>query len=126
MSSGNFVSIFKDKACPPSDQPPAYSDNVSLENHMVDLLLSAICTAVAPSTSGTITFTLEHSPDAAAFSAVTDSAGEVISFECTAGTACQVQILDTPLLPHIRATCIQSSTGDTIDCNLNLYYRTQK
>ena len=122
MASGNFVSIIKDVSCPKASETAHISDPVTLENHMVDLILCAKCTG-----SGTVKFTLEHSPDGSSgsFSAVTDSAGEVIEFECTTGTACQCAILDTPLLPWIRATC-QLGGEETATCNLDLYYRTQK
>ena len=122
MASGNFVSILKDVNCPKSNETIHTSDPpVTLENHMVDLLLCAKCTG-----SGTVLFTLEHSPDGSSFSAVTDSAGKAIAFECTTGSACRCAVLDTPLLPHVRATCILNGTEVTALCNLDLYYRTQK
>ena len=125
MASGNFVSILKDVSCPQAGATIHTGDSVTVANHMVDLLLCATCTVVSPSTSATVKFTLEHSPDGSSFSAVTDSAGDVIEFECTAGSACQCAIIDTPLLPHVRATCIQGGT-DNVLCKLDLYYRTQK
>tara|TARA_R100001480_G_scaffold3502_3_gene9139 strand:+ start:7046 stop:7408 length:363 start_codon:yes stop_codon:yes gene_type:complete len=120
MASGNFVSILKEVSCPKASETIHTSDSVALENHMIDLLLCAKCTG-----SGTIKFTLEHSPDGSSFSAVTDSAGEAIEFECTTGPACQCAILDTPLLPHVRATC-QLGGEETALCDLDLYYRSQK
>jgi len=125
MASGNFISILKDISCPQAGATIHNGDPVTVENHMVDLLLCAKCTAVGNSTSGSVEFTLEHSPDGDKFSAVTDSAGDAILFVCLAGSACQCAVIDTPLLPHVRATCIQGGS-DNVLCNLDLYYRTQK
>ena len=122
MASGNFVSIIKDVSCPKNSQTAHISDPVTLENHMVDFLLCAKCTG-----SGTVNFTLEHSPDGSSgsFSAVTDSAGKAIEFQCTTGASCECAVLDTPLLLWVRATC-HLSGEETALCNLDLYYRTQK
>ena len=129
MASSSLIKLLDKVQCGFGTGNWTTGDAVVLENHMTDFLLVGKC--ICETTTVTLKYKIEHSPDGVRWSPVKDSGGTDITFQCvstTAGAAvqtCAIKIIDTPLLPYVRGICGEADVDVACECTLDLHYTTK-